>query len=133
MTTNTITVRELINTPPIIILAVEIFGDGSSSDYSAQLVNAVTGDLGLRPILWRVQSSTNNGCSAVLSWDATTPVEFLTIPPNIGYELDYSRFGGLSNNAGTGKTGDIKIKTLGLNGNSTAGHISLIIELRRYV
>jgi hypothetical protein len=44
-------------------------------------------------------------------WDATTDVYIQTLTPNGMYTLDYEPIGGLWNNAGTGKTGDILFST----------------------
>ena len=44
-------------------------------------------------------------------WDATTDVYIQTLTPNGMYTFDYEPIGGLWNNAGTGKTGDILFST----------------------
>lgn len=53
-----------------------------------------------------------HGLEVQISWDATTPVVCETIPQNTQYTQDYSKMGGLVNNAGTGKTGKILFTTL---------------------
>ena len=50
---------------------------------------------------------------ARLEWDANTDVPICTIGPT-SLQLDWRKFGGLPNNAGTGVTGDILLTTLGL-------------------
>jgi hypothetical protein len=47
----------------------------------------------------------------LMYWDATTDVVIQTIPQNTSYTLDYEKFGGLTNNAGAGKNGDILFST----------------------
>ena len=47
------------------------------------------------------------GMSVDVLWDATTDVLCETIPENQFYLMDYSSFGGLPNNAGSGVTGDV--------------------------
>jgi hypothetical protein len=37
-------------------------------------------------------------------WDASTDVPFFLSTVNTNYENDFSNFGGITNNAGTGKT-----------------------------
>jgi hypothetical protein len=53
------------------------------------------------------------GMSVDILWDATTDLLCETIPADKFYLMDYSSFGGLPNNAGTGKTGDVLFTTVG--------------------
>ena len=53
-----------------------------------------------------------HGLEVQMNWAATTPVVIETIPQNNAYTQDYSNIGGLTNNAGTGKTGVISFTTL---------------------
>jgi hypothetical protein len=53
------------------------------------------------------------GMSVDILWDATTDLLCETIPADKFYLMDYSSFGGLTNNAGTGKTGDVLFTTVG--------------------
>ena len=53
------------------------------------------------------------GMSVDILWDATTDLLCETIPENKFYLMDYSSFGGLPNNAGAGKTGDVLFTTVG--------------------
>lgn len=60
-----------------------------------------------------------------LLWDAATPV---VIMPLAGRgRLCFSNFGGLQNNAGTGKTGNILIKTTGWSSGTQV--FSIIVEM----
>lgn len=62
-----------------------------------------------------------------LHWDATTDVDILTLP--VGENVyDFSRFGGLINNAGAGITGDILFSSRGAAADSEA---TIIIEYRQ--
>ena len=45
-------------------------------------------------------------------WDATTDILCWSVPQNNQYTIDFSSFGGLTNNAGAGKTGDVLFSTL---------------------
>lgn len=66
-----------------------------------------------------------SGMVVTLLWDATTDVRIVDLGSNCG-EMDYSGFGGLPNNAGAGKTGDILLTTTG----HTAGDsYTIILEL----
>lgn len=53
------------------------------------------------------------GMAVDILWDATTDVICETIPENQFYLMDYSSFGGLPNNSGAGKTGDVLFTTVG--------------------
>jgi hypothetical protein len=53
------------------------------------------------------------GMSVDILWDATADLICETIPENQFYLMDYSSFGGLPNNAGAGKTGDVLFTTVG--------------------
>jgi len=53
------------------------------------------------------------GMGVDIIWDATTDVLCETIPADKFYLMDYSSFGGLPNNAGAGKTGDVLFSTVG--------------------
>jgi hypothetical protein len=44
-------------------------------------------------------------------WDASTDVPFFLSTVNTNYENDFSSFGGIVNNAGTGKNGNIVFST----------------------
>ena len=56
------------------------------------------------------------GMGVDILWDADTDLICETIPENQFYLMDYSSFGGLPNNAGTGKTGDVLFTTVGAAG-----------------
>ena len=65
------------------------------------------------------------GMSVDSLWDATVDVVCETIPENQFYLMDYSSFGGIPNNAGTGKTGDVAFTTVGAAGGD---RYTIIIE-----
>lgn len=74
----------------------------------------------------RIQYSIEDSLSVNLQWDATTP---LMIEELVGRgQMDYGKFGGLQNNAGTGKTGKITFSTQGWATGSVLS-FSLILEL----
>lgn len=53
------------------------------------------------------------GMALDILWDATSDVLCETIPANQFYLMDYSSFGGLPNNSGAGKSGDVLFTTVG--------------------
>lgn len=53
------------------------------------------------------------GMGVDILWDATTDVVCYTIGADQFVSFDFARFGGVTNNAGSGKTGDISFTTIG--------------------
>lgn len=54
---------------------------------------------------------TTHGMEVRILWDATTDQFAWQIPQNTNYLMDFSSFGGIPNNAGAGKTGDLAFTT----------------------
>jgi len=54
-----------------------------------------------------------DGMQVQILWDATSDVLAWTLTPGQSNEIDWSKYGGLVNNAGAGKTGDILFTTVG--------------------
>jgi hypothetical protein len=55
--------------------------------------------------------ATTHGMEVRILWDATTDVFAWMIPQNTNYFMDFSSFGGLQNNAGTGVNGNVLFTT----------------------
>lgn len=68
------------------------------------------------------------GFGVELIWDATSNVSILDIPGAGDFDQNYRKFGGLINNAGAGKTGDILISSSGAAVNLTG---AIVLELRK--
>ena len=68
-----------------------------------------------------------HGMEVRLLWGATTNVTILTAPQNDSQTMDFNDFGGLGNNAGAGKTGNILFTTL----DASAGDTYTIILVMR--
>jgi len=58
-------------------------------------------------------------------WVADANVVIETVPQNVMYKMKYDEFGGLPNNAGTGKTGDVAFTTVG---HTAADRYTVILE-----
>ena len=52
-----------------------------------------------------------HGMEVDMYWDATTDVLIVSIPQNNMYSMDLTQFGGLWNNAGAGKNGNVQFST----------------------
>ena len=70
-----------------------------------------------------------HGLEVQMNWKATTPVIIETIPPNNSYTQDYSKIGGLWNNAGAGKDGVITFTTLD---GSAGDTYTVILEMQKH-
>ena len=68
-----------------------------------------------------------HGMEVRLLWGATTNVTIVSIPQQVMQTFDFNEFGGLDNNAGTGKTGNILLTTL----DASAGDFYTIILVMR--
>lgn len=65
------------------------------------------------------------GMGVDILWDATTDVLCESVPADVLYKMCYNEFGGLPNNAGAGKTGDVLFTTVG----ATSGdRYTIIVE-----
>ena len=69
--------------------------------------------------------SSLTGFSCNLLWDATANVNLVELPSDENYSADFSSFGGIDNNAGTGVTGDVLFTTTGYTASGDGGSIVL--------
>ena len=56
-------------------------------------------------------TSVCHGMEVRMYWDATTDVPFFLATVNTNYENDFSKIGGITNNAGAGKNGNVVFST----------------------
>jgi len=77
------------------VSALTPYQGSACTSVAVQTVDAITSGMGINML-----------------WDATTDVLCLTIGEADFVTFDFSRFGGLTNNAGTGKTGDLLFTTV---------------------
>lgn len=68
-----------------------------------------------------------HGMEVRLYWAATSPQLIMTIPQNVMNTHSYDEFGGIDNNAGAGKTGNITFTTA----DASAGDMYTIILVMR--
>ena len=74
-------------------------------------------------------TSLTHGLEVQMNWNATTNVVIQTIPQNTQYTQDFSQSGGLTNNAGAGKTGVVSFTTL----DGSAGDCyTVILEMQKH-
>jgi hypothetical protein len=70
-----------------------------------------------------------HGLEVQMNWVATAPVVIELIPQNNSYTQDFSAIGGLTNNAGTGKTGSISFTTFD---GSAGDAYTVILEMQKH-
>mgnify|MGYP006244008497 FL=1 len=68
------------------------------------------------------------GMKVRMFFDATSDTFIIELGENQSGYHDYSEFGGISNNAGSGKTGDIDFTTVG---HSSADTYTIILKMRK--
>lgn len=68
------------------------------------------------------------GMKVSLFWDATSNVIIMQLGENQSGHQDFRDFGGLTNNSGSGKTGDVLFTTVG---HSSADTYSIILSMRK--
>lgn len=75
----------------------------------------------------RIYASTH-GMEVDIKWAANTNVLALTVPQNQMQHWNMTDFGGLTNNAGTGKTGDVLFSTVDA---SNGDRYTIILYMRK--
>lgn len=75
----------------------------------------------------KIYASTH-GMEVDIKWDATTKVLAMTVPQNVMQVWDLSEYGGLSNNAGTGKNGDVLFSTVDA---SSGDRYTIVLVMRK--
>lgn len=128
---NTITTQTIVDGTRNLVVKVDILGDGSGEETGTVIIDAssfstTSTDMSLCGF-W----SALNGFTARLEWDATANTPLLSV---VDYDMEISCsdtkfYGGIPNNAGAGKTGDIVLNTTGL-GNGDNG--TMIFSLRKH-
>lgn len=69
------------------------------------------------------------GMGINILWDASTDILVMSLGENDFFSFDFSRFGGLTNNAGAGKTGDILFTTVGA---GSGDKYTVVMEVLKY-
>lgn len=112
-----VTVRKLLDGPKYAVIRLTNISDGTGEsnvkkvDVSAlagDKLDGIPSDLRIEKIQYATQ-----GMGVDLLWNATANVLAVAIPSDGDGCLDFRQVGGLRNNAGEGKTGDIHITTVG--------------------
>lgn len=125
----TVTTQTLLDGTRNTIIKVTILGDGAT-ELTKQIIfdsSAYANDTQNNKLM-RIQYNFD-GFSGTLYWDASTDVQMMTLNGDHPADQDFFYNGGLINNAGSGKTGDILLSTHGLGSIPAAtGEIILYVK-----
>ncbi len=77
-----------------------------STSTANQLIPVSTGDFGTNNKIMRIWGSSQTANITFL-FDASSQVPFCMMPAAQFFDMDFTEFGGITNNAGSGKTGDL--------------------------
>ena len=123
----------IVDGPSFVAIKLTNISDGTGEtavtkvDVSALEADSRTGqsctDVNKERIWWQCI-----GMKVRILFDADTDVMAIELGENQSGNHDYSIFGGLTNNAGTGKTGDVKFTTVGASSGDT---YTVILYLRK--
>ena len=116
----------IANGPRNLVLKYTIAGTTGDLTASKMVdISALDAALGVNGLTLMSAQWALTGCSANLLWDATTDVPIIECSAGEGSQ-DYSKFGGIKNNAAAANaTGDVMITTTGYTGSGDGGHIYL--------
>jgi hypothetical protein len=111
------------------VVKLHLESDGVSGEETAtNLVDVSTltdsrGKVCTDVVLMALDSSLT-GFTIELYWDATANTHLYNIS-DYDVDVDFEKYGGISNNAGAGKTGDVLFTTAGFTAATDTGHIVL--------
>ena len=103
-------------------------GSGESAVNKIIVANLAPNSFGAACVDLKINKvwSTTTGMGVNILWDATTDVLAWTIPADTNYWMEFGeQLGGIPNNAGTGKTGNLAFSTVGA---SAGDAYSIILE-----
>ena len=127
-----VTSQTLINGPKQAVMKFTNVSDGSGEsavvkvDVSA-LSDSVDGDTCTGVVIERIWWQCI-GMKVQILWNASSNVFCIELGENQSGSHDYSSFGGLTNNAGSGKDGDLLFTTVGA---SSADTYTVILDMRK--
>lgn len=124
---NAITKQTIINDSRNLVVKIHIVGDGSGDETATNLVDISALDSKADRVKITKIISSLEGFSVNLIFDATANVDIMTLTQT-DTTLDFTDIGGLVNNAGSGRTGDILMDTVGL---AAAEEGTIILHMKK--
>lgn len=125
---NTITKQTIVDGVRNLVVKVHLNSD-STEETAAILINASDYNPPYTQCnLMALDYSMTGDFSGKLMWDADANVDIIALSNDQAGQKDFSKFGGIPNNAGSGRTGDILLETTGI---ASADEITLIFHIRK--
>lgn len=109
---NTVARRVILNGSRNYVVEFTVVGDGTGEETLTR-INETSGDMGTDNKIMSI-NYVLNGFNAKLYFDASTDLFAWGLDSDKQETVKFNKVGGLVNNAGTGKTGDLLITTTGL-------------------
>jgi hypothetical protein len=130
---DTVTTQTLVDNQTTAVMLFTNISDGTGESLVtkvnvANLAANATGQACTGVSVQKIHTSCH-GMEFRLLWDATADVVFFASSQNSQYTFDFSSFGGMRNNASTGKTGNILLSTADASSGDT---YTLILEMKKY-
>ena len=124
---NTVTQRTLsgATSDQNIYRSITIVSDGSEESDLAVFTNSAFINNASRGKVMQVWAS-GSSCQLLLEWDQTTDSPIAALDPATAGYLDFRSFGGITNPAGTGATGNVLLTTTNLD---AADVVTLILHI----
>lgn len=131
----TVAVRNIVDSPVRVVAHCVGVTDGASEETDgikinvSDLNNVANNQACTRVKIMKIWYTTIGMTSVILEWDATTDVVAWVLPGAQEGYMDFSKFGGITNNAGSGITGDLLLTTVG--GADANDRYSIVIEAEK--
>jgi len=114
---NALTIQTLVDGPRNVVLKIDGYVDTADitatdvADPAALSAMSINNQLATALRIDKIMYSIDEGLAVTLLWDATTDVRIVDLVK--AGKMEYKKFGGITNNAGAGKTGKIQLSTEG--------------------
>lgn len=127
---NTVQIQTIQDGPKYTTIKAYLASDGATGELTDQVIFDASAFSGAPTdsTIVKLWASTT-GCSFNLEWDATTDVPAISFPADFSESLCFEKIGGLPNNAGAGKTGDILLNTSGFT--AAGDQITLVLLVKK--
>lgn len=127
---NTVAIRNIIDGTERLTVHTYLASDGSSGELTDQIIIDVSALLPAASdmVIERIYGLIR-GFTLIFEFDATTDVPFAAAPDGYPFDWDFKCFGGLADNSGAGKVGDVTVTTTGFTASGDAGFF--VIEGRK--
>lgn len=121
-----VTSQKLVDGPKNVVYSFTSVSDGTGEAAVLKVDVSALNDAPSRVKIEKIHYDIQ-GMAVEILWDATTDVIAAVVGSGQGC-LDYTRFGGLINNAGAGVTGDIMFTTIGHTANDS---YTIVLEMSK--